>query len=269
METNGFYRHTPVLTFHKVDTAFELGVTRVTPNQFKRIISFLADSGYETVSLKRLVDEGQRLPPKPIVITFDDGYASVAEVAAPVLTQFGFTATVFIITDYVGRRNEWDVNLGGFSFRHLGWNQVRELQRAGFDIQSHTHTHPDLSRSSGERMDYELRTSKKILEDKLGTSVDFVSYPFGRYTDKVIKKSRDIGYIRGIGCCCGSNGDNSYVLRRNSFYLFDTIWNLKAKCGENNWQLFEELKLKLINFCSHGTAIVKSGERKKSRDIPE
>ena len=113
-------RSIPIITFHKVDPVFEWGVTRVTPHQFNRVASFLANEGYKTISLETAYHQ-QDLPAKPVILTFDDGYESVYENAAPIMDQFGFTGTVFLISKYIGKENHWDVNLGGKVFKHLAY----------------------------------------------------------------------------------------------------------------------------------------------------
>ena len=91
-------------------------MTRVSPAKFRTILAFLKQQGYETISLKTLCNPVAVFPEKPIVITFDDSYESVYANAFPLMQEYGFLGTVFIITGYVGRINEWDVNCGGKKF---------------------------------------------------------------------------------------------------------------------------------------------------------
>ena len=189
----------PVLVFHKVDPRFEWGLTRVTPAQFRSVLQTLQDLKYQTISVMDALNPEHPLPAKPIVITFDDSYASVFEYAFPVLKEFNFTATVFVITGFTGALNEWDVNLGGLKFRHLSWHQVDEMNRAGFEIGSHTVHHPDLTRISKEKLQAEVAVSKKQLEDRLGEPVPLISFPFGRYNDDVIDACLKSDYRHGCG----------------------------------------------------------------------
>lgn len=247
----------PILAFHKVDPRFEWGVTRVTPKQFRRIIKYLHDNGYKTVSLQDLTDTNRPLPQKPVVLTFDDSYESIYEYAYPVMQEFGYTGTVFIITDYIGALNRWDVNLGWLTFQHLNWDHIHEMKKHGFEFGSHTHRHPDLTRVSNDRIRHELMDSKKILEDRFGEAIRFVAFPFGRYNNQVVKIAKQAGYVRGCAFWNSLKNDETFVFERMAYYLFDTIWNLKAKLGHSFWTQCEVAKLKAINFCSHGTSLVK------------
>jgi len=257
-ERNSQRPHVPILAFHKVDPRFEWGVTRTTPQQFRRILNYLKTTGYQTVSLQDLSDPSHPLPAKPVVLTFDDSYESVYAHAYPAMMEFGFTGTIFIITDYIGALNRWDINLGWLTFRHLNWDQILEMKKNGIEFGSHTHRHPDLTRVSDERIERELEYSKKILEERLGEKVPFISFPFGRYNEKIVQKAKEIGYVHACAFWNSlKNSDESFVFERKAYYLFDTLWNLKAKLGCNFWTHCEVAKLRIINFCSHGTSLVK------------
>lgn len=248
----------PIINFHKVDAHFEWGITRSTPKQFENILQYLKSNHYETISLNRLIGAGD-LPEKPIVITFDDSYESVFTHAFPLMQKYGFTGTVFVIAGYVGEWNTWDVNLGWLKFKHLSWSQIAELLKYGFEIGSHAVHHMDLTRIDRDILNRELTESKQILEQKTGHPVQFVSYPFGRYNDKVVSISRSAGYKKACGCLspAGSHKNDAFVLERKACYLFDGIWNLKAKINHSPFSKMEHLKLRFLNYCSYGTSLVK------------
>jgi len=258
---NSSHKLVPILTFHKVDSSFEWGVTKVSPSRFRTVLQFLSEEGFQTISLKELFDPTFVLPPKPIVLTFDDGYESVYRYAFPLMEEFNFIGTIFVITGYVGRLNEWDVNLGWRKFRHLSWDQILKLKKAGFEIGSHTVNHPNLARLSISSLKFELESSKKKIEDKIGEEVRFISFPFGRYTKDVIDVSLACGYQKGCGYYLinrnpGKNGEK-FVLERKAYYIFDRLWNLRAKLRENKLGFLENVKLRVINFFSHGTSLIK------------
>ena len=257
----------PILTFHKVDPSFEWGVTRVTPQQFKRILLFLRNDGYETISLCELFEPSKNLPQKPVVITFDDSYESLYIHAFPLMREFGFRGTIFIVARYSGMMNTWDVNLGGKSFRHLSWIQIRELYSAGFEMGSHTMTHPDLTRVSPNRLHTELKESKEILEDRIGKPIRFISFPYGRYNHRVVEACKQHGYVRACGFWIKKNdkkNKETFVLERKAYYLLDSLWNLKSKLNKTSWTPFEEGKLRIVNFCSHASALIKPSKAMKT-----
>lgn len=248
----------PILAFHKIDPRFEWGVTRVTPAQFRRILQYLKENGYQTVSLNDLIRPDSQLPEKPVVLSFDDSYESVYRYAYPALLEFGFTGTIFVITHYTGLLNRWDVNLGWLTFRHLNWDQIFEMKRHGFEFGSHTHRHPDLTRISEERVVREIKYSKNVLEDRLGDRIQCIAFPFGRYNERIVQKAKEAGYVKGCAFWNSlKNTDEPFVFERKAYYLFDTLWNLKAKLGSNFWTRCEVAKLRVINFFSHGTSLVK------------
>ena len=257
---NSLTKNVPILTFHKVDTAFEWGVTTVTPNRFENIMAFLHAEGYEAIHVHKLNIGNTILPEKPIIITFDDSYESIYTRALPIMLKYGFTGSVFVITGHVGSLNTWDVNTGGITFNHLNWSHLKKLQVQGFEIGSHTVNHPDLTRIPHEYLKYELVASKKTIEDRIGERVNVVSFPFGRYNTRVVDCAIIAGYCRALGFwkrMKDRNDQDHYVLERKAVYSLDSIFNLKAKLGNGTLGKIENAKLRVINFCSYGTAIVK------------
>jgi len=231
----------------------------VTPRCFKHVIRYLHEHGYTSLNMSALCTL-RAVPPKSIVITFDDGYDSIYTYAYPILQEYGFHATIFIISGYIGLLNRWDVNLGGRLFQHISRQHITELHENGWEIGSHTVNHPDLTRVTPDQVREELRTSKEQLEEILGSSVASVSFPFGRYSRSIITSAAEAGY----SCCCGfwrkpwtRELQEPFVFERKAFYLFDNILNLKAKIDGGALSKIENIKLRIINFCSHGTALVK------------
>ncbi|MFO7891527.1 MAG: polysaccharide deacetylase family protein [bacterium] len=253
----------PILTFHKVDKRFEWGVTRVTPLQFKQILSFLKTEGYSSVSISDLFNSKIQLPEKPVILNFDDSYENIYTNAFPLMQSYKVTSTIFIITGYVGKQNLWDVNVGWIRFKHLSWDQIKALSDQGFEFGSHSVNHPDLTRIRQKDIYRELDYSKKEIEDKIGKKVRYISFPFGRYNDKVIDVCKKVGYEKGCGFYFNHNSktvnkENSFVLKRKAYYLFDGQFSLQAKLGRKPYDFFEDLKLKIISSCSYGTFLIKS-----------
>jgi biofilm PGA synthesis lipoprotein PgaB len=254
----------PILTFHKIDPSFEYGVTRNTPKQFNQILHFLKKTGYQTISLAQLCDDAFALPEKPIVLTFDDAYDSIYRYAAPLLSEYSYFGTIFVISEYVNCWNHWDVNLGGKRFRHLSWQQLNELRRLGFEIGSHGMSHVDFTHIRKNKLQRELAESKKTIEDRTGQEIRFVSFPFGRYNEEVIDLAMAYGYEKGCSYFRRKYPYDSvredFILERKAYYLFDTIWNLKAKLQLTPWTFLEALKLRMVNLGSYGTVLLKKSE---------
>lgn len=187
-----------ILQYHKVTAAFEWGGTRVTPRQFRRHLQTLrawgARDGISLGLLPTAAPEGHT----PIFwITFDDGFACLYEEALLLMEAEGWRGWVFPVVGAVGRENFWDARFGR-TFRHLSWEQLRELVEAGWWIGSHTWSHPDLTRLSPERLQGELERSKKTLEDRLGIAITALAYPFGRFNRKVMAAAQRAGYRLGL-----------------------------------------------------------------------
>jgi peptidoglycan/xylan/chitin deacetylase (PgdA/CDA1 family) len=252
-----FLNEIPVLVFHKVDRRFEWGLTRITPERFKNVLEYLKENGYQTLTLSEIADPSREIHEKSVAVTFDDSYASIFKHAFPLLQKYGFRATVFVITGFAGQMNEWDVNLGGLKFLHLSWEQIRIMAEAGFEIGSHTVHHADLTRISMENLKREVTESKKHIEDKISRKIRFISFPFGRYNDSVIETCKTAGYEHGCGFWIRKESDWPFVFERKAYYLFDSEWNLRTKLDHHWGGRFENLKLRVINFCSHGTSLIK------------
>jgi peptidoglycan/xylan/chitin deacetylase (PgdA/CDA1 family) len=175
--------------------------------------------------LVRALAEKQSLPRRAVVLSFDDGFQDFYESAFPVLREFGFPATVFLVTGHCGGTNGWPGQPG--SVREvplLNWQEVRCLAREGVEFGAHTVTHPDLCRLAPEIVEQEILFSKMELEAQTGGPVRFFSYPYGRYTDEA---RRIVGQVfeGACGTIMGRIQPDSDVLclpRIDAFYVKST-----------------------------------------------
>ncbi len=119
---------------------------------------------------------------RKIVLTFDDGFIGNYLFAFDILERYGFKATFFIMVDNISKE------------RFMSWEQLSILNKNGHSIQSHTMTHPMLGECEEKRITYELETSKKIIEDKIGSPVKYLSLPYGSLNERVIKIAKEVGY---------------------------------------------------------------------------
>lgn len=212
----------PVLCYHKVERRHELGVTRISPRRFARQIERLAKAGWKTLGLTEVIAcaIGDRTPaPNELAITFDDGYRGLREHAFPVLEAHGFGATCFVITDYAGRLNRWDVAYGGRRFAHLAWRDMRAWQGRGIEFASHTATHPRLTRTGDLGVYAELDRSRRAIELALGVETPAVSYPFGAFGEREERLAREAGYTAGFGIARGWRG-SAMAIARTPVYLW-------------------------------------------------
>lgn len=193
----------PILCYHKVDPRLELGFTQLAPRVFRRQVQTLARLGYRALSGAELLaavtnPHPSKPEPRTVVFTFDDGYAALAEHAFPVLADHGFGALVFVITDYVGRDNSWDVQFGWRAFRHLAWDDLGRWQERGIEVHSHTATHARLTWLSDAEAADELGRAREAIAARLGRAPLGISYPFGAADARVRSLAAAAGYRLGF-----------------------------------------------------------------------
>jgi peptidoglycan/xylan/chitin deacetylase (PgdA/CDA1 family) len=244
----------PVLAWHKVERRHELGVTRISPHRFAKQIERLARAGWKTLGLNEVIAcaIGERVAaPNELAITFDDGYRGLREHAFPVLEAHGFRATCFVITDYAGKLNRWDVAYGGRRFAHLAWRDMRAWQGRGIEFASHTATHPRLTRCSSEQVWGELERSRRDIAAALDFETAAVSYPFGAAGEREERLAREAGYVAGFGIARASSG-GAMVIRRMPVYVWAPMMP-----GVGSLRAPERLAGVMANRCAVGTTILR------------
>ena len=218
----------PVLCYHRVGGPLEVGVTRVASSIFARQMTTLARAGWKTLTLDQFAERlrpghsALRTPHSAFLLTFDDGYASLAEHVYPILADVGFTATTFLITDYVGRLNTWDVRYTWRRLGHLDWDTIGRWQARGFDFASHTASHQRLTWLSDGQAAAELERSRETLRRRLGLeAARAVAYPFGARDERIERLARATGYELGFGGVSGEPNGSRLNLPRVPVYVWD------------------------------------------------
>ena len=183
----GVMQKIPVLTYHSVDESGSVISTDAAT--FRGQMNFLKGAGFNIVSLGNLIKnfgENKNLPAKTIVLTFDDGFQNFYMEAFPILEEFGFTATVFLVTNYCEKHNDWEGNLPTLERSKLmSWSEIKELYNHGIEFGAHSLSHPDFTKISLEQVERELIESKSVIEDKLGSAVETFAYPYGKFNNAV------------------------------------------------------------------------------------
>lgn len=186
----------PILMYHRVGAtgASTPAATRrltVHPRTFARQMLWLHRNGFRTLTQQELYGAlvlGKRLPPKAVLITFDDGYDDLLRHALPVLERLRMRATAYVITDRCG---DWRSPF-------LAWFELLELERRGIEIGSHTVSHRDLRTLSDRELTHELVTSRRSLERRLHHSMPWLAYPFGGHDRRVVAAARRAGYLLAV-----------------------------------------------------------------------
>lgn len=189
----------PVLMYHSVsDTpAASTRALSVRPAVFGAQLAYLRRQGFTGLTFGELGQRrrtGQPFPARPIVLTFDDGYADLIEEALPILIEHGFPATVFVTTGWL--RDAGRHAVATAPGRMLSWTQLAELSVAGVEVAAHTHSHPQLDQISAPRLQADLGDCKRLLEDRLGRPVRSLAYPYGYSSKRVRTVAREIGYLQ-------------------------------------------------------------------------
>lgn len=198
-------RSFPILLYHSltVHASSAYRPYAVDPARFRAQMELLAGAGYHTLTVHELAailaDPAREVPPLTALVTFDDGFDEVHRVALPILSGLGLTATAYVVAGAVGSTSSWLAGDGEGGRRLLDWGQIRELDAAGVEIGSHGHTHRQLDVLSGPSAADEVRRSKAVLEDGLGSAVSTFAYPHGYHSSAVKALVRDAGYVAACG----------------------------------------------------------------------
>jgi peptidoglycan/xylan/chitin deacetylase (PgdA/CDA1 family) len=188
-----------VLCYHAISERWH-GELAVPPGRLEAQIGFLLERGYRPVTFHEAVTAPPA--PKTVAVTFDDGFRSVFEHGFPVLARLGVPATIFVVTDLLSGRSPmtWpgiDRWLGGPDADELmpvSWDELRQLADAGWEIGSHSCTHPHLTRCDDAALERELRASRERCEERLGRPCRSLAYPFGDVDDRVVRAAAQAGY---------------------------------------------------------------------------
>jgi peptidoglycan/xylan/chitin deacetylase (PgdA/CDA1 family) len=173
-----------ILTFHGVDDSGS--VLSVAPGALRSLLAALDASGHRVVPLRDLLEAPVGAGDRCVALSFDDGLASAARTALPILREAGATATLFLTTGHVGRDNRWpDAPPGAPVFAMMGWAEVEALQAAGWEIEAHSATHPDLRRLPDDAVDEELAHADEAIEQRLGRRPRLFAYPYGAVDARV------------------------------------------------------------------------------------
>ncbi len=244
----------PVLVYHQISTPEHPLAPKsdvVELSDFSEQMEFLHANGYQTISTRQLVDfmlHGSPVPKRAFVLHFDDGWKSV-KAALPILERYDFKATFWIIAEK---------GIGG---DYLDWNEIAALsQNPRYELYSHTMTHPWDAKSNlvtweqgkvpgkgAADIDWELRESKRVLEERLGRRVPYLAWPIGAYNDPLISAAVRAGYSALFTIDAGPNVVNGDVLRIRRDQISGFICGIAdfgAYIEDRPYRVCEQQKLK-------------------------
>jgi peptidoglycan/xylan/chitin deacetylase (PgdA/CDA1 family) len=228
-----------ILCYHSVDPAWRSPLA-VTPAEFDRQCAWLA-ANRRVVGLDHAVgmlDRRYMLPAGTVAITFDDGFAGLAEHATPVLRKHGLPATIFLVASTLTGaplRYEWVEGEPPPEPRTLTLEQALEMQDAGVTFGSHTVNHRDLTHLSDAECVDELSESKQILGDLLGRPATLLAYPGGRHDERVRRIAADTGYEAAFTLPEQREAVGRHAIPRVGIYPGNSEWTLRVK--DSRWYL--------------------------------
>ncbi len=211
----------PILMYHGVSEHIPLRYRRfvLTPAAFAAQLAYLARNGYTPLTVGEfaavLDSDGDGLPERPVVLTFDDGLADFYSGALPALARYEVGATLYVVTGHVGGTSSWERRPEGRR-RMLTWQQVRALDAAGIECGAHTCTHPELDMLTLAQARAEIRKSKRVLEDQLWHEVTTFAYPYGWFDATTRGLVRDAGFTSACAVknALSSTADDRFALAR-------------------------------------------------------
>ncbi|MBP6017243.1 MAG: polysaccharide deacetylase family protein [Candidatus Promineofilum sp.] len=192
---SGIYSWTlkvPILMYHYIsepppDSDVYRVDLSVAPEAFRQQMAYLKDNGYTPIDfydLSTAIVAQTELPEKPILLTFDDGYLDSYEVAYPILREYGFKGTFFIITEFVDSGREG----------YMTWPMIEEMAQAGQGFESHSRTHPDLATKSHDGLIWEILGAQETLAAHVGYRPRYFCYPGGTYNEETIQMLQELDY---------------------------------------------------------------------------
>lgn len=226
----------PVLLYHNIaplQTATIPVASTISARQFELQVRWLAKWGYSAIRPSEWIAwcrGGKPLPSKPVLLTFDDAYAGVAEYALPVLRRYGFSAAVFVVTRRIGGTNEWDRSEGWpGTNRLMSSEQITEWAGKGIEFGAHSRTHPDLTMLSESELTDEVAGSSQDLAALLGRRIGCFAYPFGPYNAAVTECTANV-FDMALTCDEGLNDitTDPRLLRRTLVHPGD--WTIDFAC---------------------------------------
>ncbi len=205
----------PILMYHHIAVSPVDSIYYVPLDRFEEEIKLLHDWNYTSITTSMLVQaitQGASLPPRPIIITFDDSWGSQYTTAYPIMKKYGFTGVLYTVVEYLNKPSGLPADPN-----YLTTDQLTEMAADGWEIGSHTETHPNLLTDT-TTLRYEIVQSRKDLQNMLGVPILTFAYPFGNADSAAIDYVRFAGYIAAMGATgftADQGRNNLFMLQRS------------------------------------------------------
>lgn len=233
-----------ILMYHSIgpmEPYDRLGLA-VSQENFKRQMQFIKDNGFKVFSLFELIEKisyGQEIPERSLAITFDDGYKGVLMHGAPILQEYGYTAAIFVTTDWIqGKGNEGLKSEYWKKWQFLNADDLKILEKNGFDVQPHSNNFDNIKDMDKEAAFRNIHDSKKFIEANLQKPARVFSYPSGGVSQDCISVLKKLGFKAAVCSVSGYNDKKTdlFMLRRTEITGGDNLADFKLKMfGYYDW----------------------------------
>jgi peptidoglycan/xylan/chitin deacetylase (PgdA/CDA1 family) len=227
-----------VLCYHAVSPGWSADLS-VTPDAFERQISGLVREGWTSSTFTEVIRGTRTRGGKTLVVTFDDAFLSVKTYALPVLRELGVVGTVFAPTDYVTRHaplawlglDHWQRGPDAAELTPMTWDDLGELAEVGWEIGSHTRTHPPLTTLEDDALAAELGGSRQECAERIGRPVTAIAYPYGNLDRRVARGAQRAGYEAAAALTLSADRLDPYRYPRIGIYHKDSGRRFGLKTG--------------------------------------
>lgn len=219
----------PILVYHSIapHTNSQSAIQKyydVAPESLEKHFRYLRDHGYTVIGLDFLADALMQtitLPPKPVVLTFDDGWENQFVHAYPLLKKYKYTATFFIFTHAIDRKS------------FLTWDQIKTMDAGGMTVGGHTRTHPFLPDITDPVvLRREIIGGKSVVENRIGHAIGLFAYPYGHYNDQIIGIVKEAGYKAARSTYRGTHHTRGDLYTLKSIEATDDLAKFAKDLGE-------------------------------------
>lgn len=212
----------PILMYHSISDTDNARFRQfaVSPALFAEQMVYLHQHGYTPVTVTQFItarsQERAAFPVRPVILTFDDGFADFYSNALPVLRQYGFVATLYISTAFINGTSRWLRHEQETTRPILTWKQLTEIRSADIECGAHSHSHPQLDTLPSAAAREEILRSKRLLEDYLSCEICSFAYPFGYYTSSIRHMVQEAGFTSACAVrhTLSSEADDAFSLAR-------------------------------------------------------
>jgi peptidoglycan/xylan/chitin deacetylase (PgdA/CDA1 family) len=223
-----------VLCYHAISPTWEAPLS-LTPELFERQMTTLVRRGWHATTFRNVVH--QPPAPKTLAVTFDDAFASVYDQAYPILAALGLPATVFAPTAFMSERqplqwngiDHWLQTTAAPELRGMSWQDLGRLHEAGWEVGSHTRTHPRLTSLDDGAMRDELAESRREVAANLSAACETVAYPYGDVDERVAEAAQSAGYLAGAALASDLRARGPQRWPRVGIYNGDQMWRFRLK----------------------------------------